>query len=73
MPGNYVLLFLLMIGSRNAKLVETSIRTMQKLISYNYIHENEELSTNLFKEDFREYLLVAPSVLKNRSVSEIYL
>lgn len=72
-PGNYVLLFLLMMGSRNVKLVEVAIRTMQKLISYNYIHENEELSTNLYKEEFREYLLVPAASLKNKSVSEIYL
>jgi transcription termination factor NusB len=72
-PGNYVLLFILMMGSRQSKLLEASIRTMQKLFSYNYIHEHEELSTNLLKEEFKEYLLVDPATLKNKSVSEIYL
>ena len=72
-PGNYVLLFLLMMGTRNTKVVDVAIRTMQKLVSYNYIHENEELSVNLYKEEFKEYLLVPPATLKNRSVNEIYL
>lgn len=73
MPGNYVLLFILMMGSKQPKLIEASIRTMQKLFSYNYIHEHEELSTNLLKEEFKEYLFVDPASLKNKSVSEIYL
>jgi hypothetical protein len=62
-----------MMGSRNSKLIEPAIRTMQKLFSYNYIHEHEELSTNLLKDDFKEYLLVSPATLKNRYVSEIYM
>jgi hypothetical protein len=46
---------------------------MQKLFSYNYIHQQEELSINLLKDDFKEYLLVSPATLKNKYISEIYL
>jgi hypothetical protein len=62
-----------MMGSRNSKLIEPAIRTMQKLFSYNYIHQQEELSINLLKDDFKEYLLVSPATLKNKYISEIYL
>jgi hypothetical protein len=72
-PGNYLLLFFLGLGTRNAKLVEISIRTIQRLFAHNYIHENEQISINLMREDFKEFLLVDPNSIKSNTVKELYI
>lgn len=72
-PGNYLLLFVLLLGTKNHKLIEIGIRTIYKLFSFNFIHENEELSLGLLREEFREFLLVDVSILKSRTFKEIYL
>ncbi len=37
-PGNYVLLFILMLGTKNAKLIDIANKVIQKLFSHGFIH-----------------------------------
>ncbi len=46
-PSNYLIFFLLMLGSRNQKIINTAISTVQRLFSNNFISSYEDLSSSV--------------------------
>ena len=74
-PDNYLLLFILALGSKNHKLYGPVIQTIQKIISNNYINPSDDLSSSLrlLKEEHKELLLLPYEDYSRKTFQQIYL
>ena len=54
-PSNYLLVMIIVLGSKTPKLYSPIISAIQRLFSYNFINPNEDLvgSLKLVKEEHR--------------------
>ena len=73
--SNYLLLFLLLLGTKNFKLYPVIIQTIQKLFSNNYISLSEDISSSLrfIKDEHKEYLMLPIEEYSRKYFHEVYV